>query len=401
MKTSLPFVLCLLLLGCPSTPEPEPEYSRALPAGQSALVRVSQGEFTPSPGTAFEARDPGLIEAIDQSILWFMAPSSKQFFPFENICTHEQAQASLVAFRELLTSNLSPQEFKRELWRKFEMYRSVGWNGQGTVLFTGYYAPEFKASRVSAPGFEHPLYRRPEDLVTDPNTGRPLGRKTPDGGTAPYPTRRQIEEQGLLEGTELFWLEDEFATYVVQVNGSAKLTLPDGTIVYVGYDGKTDREYKGLGTVAVEEGIIAPENLSLRSLRRVWGRNPQLVRKLMYVNESYVFFTEYDGETWPAGSLGVRVTPQASLATDKKIYPRGGIVLVATTLASTTHGNPEFLRFMLDQDTGGAIRAPGRADIFMGVGPAAETLAGGQYAKGALYYYILKSELIPQYTGGR
>jgi membrane-bound lytic murein transglycosylase A len=121
----------------------------------------------------------------------------------------------------------------------------------------------------------------------------------------------------------------------------------------------------------------------------------------MYANESYVFFTEYDGANWPAGSLGVQVTPQTSLATDKKIYPRGGVVLVYTTLASTTHGHPEFLRFMLDQDTGGAIRAPGRADIYMGVGPAAETLAGGQYAEGALYYYILRPEFVSQYLKGR
>lgn len=108
-----------------------------------------------------------------------------------------------------------------------------------------------------------------------------------------------------------------------------------------------------------------------------------------------------DGADSSGSSLGVRVTPQASLATDKKIYPRGGVVLVHTTLASTTRGRPEFLRFMLDQDTGGAIRAPGRADIFMGIGPTAETLAGGQYAEGALYYFILKPELVPQYLEGR
>lgn len=401
MKKLIPMLFSLLLIGCPSTPEPEPEYDRPLPAGKSALVRVYPGDLIPSTAKAYQQRNEDLVNAIDQSLLWFMAPSTTQFFPFEDVCTHEQAQASLIAFRELLLSGLSPQDFSRELWRKFEMYRSVGWNGQGTVLFTGYYAPEFKASRTQAPAFNHPLYRRPADLVTDPNTGRPLGRKTASGAIAQYPSRREIEEGQLLAGTELIWLEDEFAAYIVQVNGSAKLTLPDGSVVYVGYDGKTDREYKGLGTMALEEGLIAPENLNLPALTEAWRRNPDLVRKLMYGNESYVFFTEYDGSNWPSGSLGVQVTPQATLATDKKIYPRGGVVLVQTTLASTTRGRPEFLRFMLDQDTGGAIRAPGRADIYMGVGPAAETLAGGQYAEGALYYYILKPELVPQYLKGR
>ena len=397
MKLSISILGSLLLLGCSSPPEPKPEYDRPLPAGKSALVRVYPGDLIPSPKIAYEHRNEDLLAAIDQSLLWFMAPSTQKFFPFEDICTHEQAQASLIAFRELLLSDLSPDEFERELWGRFEMYRSVGWDGQGTVLFTGYYAPEFRASRVKAPGFDHPLYRRPADLVTDPDTGRPLGQRTPTGKIAPYPTRREIEEKNLLAGTELVWLEDEFASYIVQVNGSAKLNLTDGRTIHVGYDGKTDREYHGLGTMAVEEGIVAPENLNLPALTQAWRRNPNLVRKLMYANESYVFFTEYDGANWPAGSLGVQVTPQTTLATDKKIYPRGGVVLVYTTLASTTHGRPEFLRFMLDQDTGGAIRAPGRADIYMGVGPGAETLAGGQYAEGALYYYILKPQFVAQY----
>jgi membrane-bound lytic murein transglycosylase A len=110
-----------------------------------------------------------------------------------------------------------------------------------------------------------------------------------------------------------------------------------------------------------------------------------------------VFFTEYDGDTWPAGSLGVRVTAGRTLATDKKIYPRGGIVLVDTTAVTVAETKHEYLEFMLDQDTGGAIKAPGRADIFMGIGPGAEILAGGQYAEGRLYYLFLKTEYVDQY----
>jgi membrane-bound lytic murein transglycosylase A len=112
---------------------------------------------------------------------------------------------------------------------------------------------------------------------------------------------------------------------------------------------------------------------------------------MMNRNESYVFFMEYPGDKWPSGSLGVRVTPRASLATDKAIYPRGGVVLVDTKAVTLTRGKSDFLRFLLDQDTGGAIRAPGRADIFMGIGRDAEVLAGGQYAEGKLYYFFLKS----------
>ena len=94
----------------------------------------------------------------------------------------------------------------------------------------------------------------------------------------------------------------------------------------------------------------------------------------------------------------MKVTPETSLATDKKIYPRGGVLLVDTQAVTFSSGNRPFLRFMLDQDTGGAIEAPGRADIYMGVGPGAEILAGGQYAEGRLYYFFLKPQFIDRYA---
>ncbi|MHC4827964.1 MAG: MltA domain-containing protein, partial [Planctomycetota bacterium] len=168
-------------------------------------------------------------------------------------------------------------------------------------------------------------------------------------------------------------------------------------VIYVGYAGKTDRPYKGLGRSMVETGLLGEEELSLSAIKRVYREDPERVAELIYDNENYVFFTEYDGDTWPAGSLGVKVTPERTLATDKKIYPRGGLVLVDTTAVTVAETKRSFFEFMLDQDTGGAIKAPGRADIFMGVGPGAEILAGGQYAEGRLYYLFLRSEYIDQY----
>jgi membrane-bound lytic murein transglycosylase A len=142
----------------------------------------------------------------------------------------------------------------------------------------------------------------------------------------------------------------------------------------------------------VEAGLLDRGEVTLSTIRRTYRRHPQRVEELMMRNENYVFFTEYEGGNWPAGSLGVKVTAERSLATDKKIYPRGGIVLVDTEAVTFASGTRRFLRFMLDQDTGGAIQAPGRADIFMGIGPGAEILAGGQYAEGRLYYLFLKPQ---------
>lgn len=388
----------VLAAGCKSKPAPveKIDYARPLGPGESALRKITDPARLPDMAGAFQSRDEYLLDALDQSLIWFKAPSSRQFFPFESI-THEQAEASVLAFRELLGSASNAASFAAEITQMFDVYESVGYNGAGIVLYTGYYAPVFDASLQRTAEFAHPLYKRPADLVTDQKTGTPLGRRTASGRIEPYPTRSEIESSGMLKGTELVWLKDALSAYVVQVNGSAKLRMPDGSILYIGYNGKTDRPYTGLGKLMVDEGVIPADQLSLPAIRQVFQQDPNRVLELIKRNESYVFFTEYDGGNWPAGSLGVKVNERASLATDKKIYPRGGVVLVDTDSVSLTRGKEKFLRFLLDQDTGGAIQAPGRADIFMGVGPTAEILAGGQYAEGRLYYFILKAEHVNRF----
>ncbi len=378
--------------------DPGPDYSRQLPPGASALRLITDPSRLPDLAGAYRNRDVFLLESIDQSIKWFNAPSSRQFFPFEGI-THAQAKASVHRFGELLQSAASEQEFVAEIRNTFDIYESVGYNNEGVVLFTGYYAPIFRASRYRTSEFTHPLYKRPDDLVTDPVTGEPQGRRTSSGSIVPYATRRQIEESGMFEGRELVWVEDALSAFIIHVNGSAKLQMEDGTDMHIGYAGKTDHPFTGLGRTMLDEGILTPNELSLNAIRRVYSQQPDMVQEMMYRNNNYVFFTEYDGDAWPAGSLGVRVTTESSLATDKRIYPRGGVVLADTRAVTYTEQQRPFLRFMLDQDTGGAINAPGRADIFMGIGPGAEILAGGQYAEGRLYYLILKSEHVDEPAG--
>ena len=396
---------CGALYGCAAepvvqTPLPAtPDYARPLPLGNSALRLVTDPRRLPDLAGAYANADALLLDAIDESLVWFAAPSSRQFFPFEGI-THERARQSVLAMRELLPVRPGDdaEAFVAEVLRTFDIYESVGYDGAGTVLFTGYYSPVFRASRVPTGSFAYPLYTRPADLKTHPVTGAPLGRLRPDGSVAPYPTRARIETSGLLAGSELVWLTDELSVYLIHVNGSAKLRLaepgPPDKFMYVGYAGKTDRPYRSLGESMIEAGLLTRDTVSLAAIKRLFERDPQRVIDLMYRNENYVFFTEYDGDHWPAGSLGVRVTPERTLATDKKIYPRGGVVLVDTTAVTFGRERREFLQFMLDQDTGGAIQAPGRADIFLGIGPSAEILAGGQYAEGSLYYFVLKPDFV-------
>lgn len=402
----------LLLGGCKTKQVEEPKDDPWAETLGPALVKLGPNDPKPDFGVAFANRDMYTGLAVEESIRWFQAPSSRQFFPFYNqstrdvVASHEQAAASLIAFRETLANAGSAEEFRLSIEQLFDVWQSVGYDAERNVLFTGYFSPEFRGSRVRTAEFNYPLFKRPPDLVSDPVSGEPQGRRLGDGSVVPWPGRGEIESSNMFAGTELVWVASALDSYIIHVNGSAKIILPDGATMFIGYAGKTDRPYYGLGKALVESGAIPREKLSLSSIRRYHQQNPAEVEALMKKNESYVFFTEYDGKNWPAGSLGVKVHEKASLATDKKIFPRGGVVVVDTVTPSLSGGQQKFLRFMLDQDTGGAIRAAGRADIYMGVGPTAELLAGGQLNDGKLYYLILKPEYVSQYplpssSGGR
>jgi membrane-bound lytic murein transglycosylase A len=373
------------------------------PTDGPALIKLGESDPKPDVGAAFARRTFYLNRSVDQSIGWFQKPSSRQWFPFKNqgtaeqICTHEQAAASVVAFKELLATSTSEEDFEAKFLEMFDVWQSVGYTADREVLFTGYYSPIFKASREADDRFKYPLYTRPADLVSDPATGQPLGRRLADGSTQPWPSRAEIESSGMLKGTELVYLENPLDVYIVQVNGSAKLIMPDSSVMYIGYAGKTDGQYVGLGKSMMEEGLIPKNQLSLSAIRRFYKTNPAAVDELINRNNSYVFFQEYDKGAWPAGSLGTRVNEDASIATDKSIFPRGGLVMVDTRANTFTRGLIEYKNFMLDQDTGGAIRAAGRADLYMGAGAAAELLAGGQYATGKMYYFFLKPEFVSRY----
>lgn len=382
----------LMVFGCSSAPESTPRYDTPLPPGSVALRPVSPGRHPDLQG-AWANRDGALVDAINNSLAWYTYPSSSRKFPYRTTIgeiTHADAQASLKRFSEILQQSRGAVEFEQAILDEFQVYESVGWDGNGGVLFTGYYAPDFAASLVPTDRFQHPVYARPMDLVTDPEDGFPIGQRLPDGSIGTYPTRREITESNMLAGTEVAWLETALDAYVVHVNGSSRLMLPDGSIKFIGYAGKTDRPYRGLGREVVNEGLVSSNDLSLSAIYDLHGEDPRVVEELINRNENFVFFKDYDGSNWPAGSLGVKVTPKRSLATDKNVYPLGALCLVDTQGVSVSGSQVPFRRFMLDQDTGGAIKAPGRADIYMGEGNDAETLAGGQYSEGRLYYIFLK-----------
>jgi len=321
---------------------------------------------------------PVLLQAIDHSIRYIRTPSAAKRYPVAGI-SQELVEKSLVRFRRLVQVSRTAKDLQQAVNREFDVYQSVGRDRKGTVQFTGYYEAVYKASRTRTDEFQYPLYKLPSDFAQ---------------WRSPHPTRAMLEGSKQLAGSEIAWLSDRFQAFLVHVQGSARLQLKGGEVLTVGYAGKTDQPYRSVGAELVRDGKIRLEDVDLQALIDYFRANPQ--ETLMYLNRnpSFVFFRETSGQ--PAtGSIGVPVSPERSIATDKKIFPSGGIALVRTQVPfeNPMTGKLELRnvqRFVLDQDTGGAIRGAGRVDIFMGTGDRAKQRAGLIKGDGELYYLLLK-----------
>ena len=373
----------------PIGPPEQPDYSRPLPPGQLALRKVTDPAQIPDFGPGFTDQD-GLRQAVNNSLAYLARPSSRRFFPYGQI-SHEQAVASLQQFLRVLDEARTPEQFDDLLRSGFDVYTSVGYDDEGTVLFTGYYCPIFDARLKPDERFRYPLHKPPPDLARDRRTGMTLGRRTADGSVVPYYTRDQILKLGL-PGSELVWLADAFEAYVVSVQGSARLRLPDGRLMEIGFAGDNGHDYVSVAEAMISHGKLDRNELSLDAMISFFRQHPDQLDVYLPLNPRYVFFKPVTGG--PYGCLNVPVLPFRSIATDKEIYPRACLAYVVTELARDTEGPAQtqpFRGFVLDQDRGNAIRAAGRCDVFMGIGARAGRLAGRTKAEGRLYYLFAKS----------
>jgi len=336
-----------------------------------------------------ESGKPGdrrsLLISIDYSLAYLQTPKAEAIYHNYAIAgiTRDRVRHSLHRFRQLVVSSNSPAQLQASIKREFLFYKAAGKDGKGTVGFTGYFEPIYAASRERVGEYRYPLYRLPPDLAS---------------WSKPHPTRLELEgADGLsatrLRGLELVWLRDRFQAFLVHVQGSARLQLTDNTLMTVGYASKTDRTYTGVGRELVKDGKFSLEDLTLIRLTQYFQQFPADMNKYLPRNESFVFFRETNGS--PAtGSLGLPVTEERSIATDKSLMPPGALALIKTKVPyQNPKGNFEQVtvsRYVLDQDSGAAIKGAGRVDIFMGTGDLAGDRAGLINGTGELYYLILK-----------
>lgn len=395
--------LLLCVVGCQgktarvAPPPPPPDYTRPLGPGERALRLVTDPAERPDLTTlTAQLSDPNFLESLRLSAGWYDKPSSKTYFkPDISGISHVHAKTSAQALLYLVESGPTPEQAAAQINSQFDVYQTVGWNKQGVVLFTGYYSPEFTASHERVGEYQFPLYTRPADLRSDPITGEVFGRDTGDGRTVPYYTRGEIESQGILKGSELVYLPQRLDAYTIEVNGSAKLDLTNGKTLYIGHAGTNGLKYTSIGRALIKDGKLDKNTVSMPTIRQFFLNNPDELEKYIGLNDRFVFFKQYENpEQWPGGALGVRVNAMRSLATDKEVYPPGAMVLVKTGTKNRTGPIEPIEQLVFDQDAGGAIRAPGRADFYFGIGPAAEAKAGELAVEGTMYYFFLKRDLV-------
>ena len=386
---SAALAIMVLFAGC-HKPQQIKKYDRQLPPGELALRKITNPADLPDL-TAGCYDFTGLRLAIDNSLDYLKKPSSKKFFPYGKI-SHQQAVDSLKAFRKLLDSGSRGARLNTDILTQFDVYISVGCDDVGTVLFTGYYTPIFDGSPVRTERFRYPLYKQPEDLLKGPN-GEILGKRGANNQTTLYPPRAELENSGELKGKELIWLGDPFEVYIAHVQGSAKIRMPDGKLATVGYAANNGHEYKSVAEALVADGKMPRDKMSLSAMIDYFRKNPGEVAPYTQRNPRFVFFRTEGGE--PRGSINEPVTPMRTIATDKSIFPRACLAFISTKLPQATANEisiQPYDGFVLDQDTGGAIRAPGRCDVYMGQGDIAGKMAGQTYQEGKVYYLFLKPE---------
>ena len=378
------------MAACRPLAAPEPARS---PEG--ALVEVAPGEV---PAFRDDLDLGGLEEAVGQSLVYVRRvlsadPARTVGFGSARVPL-ARVHATLERFLEIVRSRPSPAQLDAAVRREFRVLRSIG-DGRGTVLFTGYYLPELRGALERGGPFQVPLHRAPDDLVTArardfPQLSEDVVGRVEGGRLLPYPTRAEIAN-GALHGkrAELLFVDSAVDAFFLEVQGSGIVRLPDGTARVVTFAGKNGHRYAAVGAELVRRGAMTREALSLQSIKAWLLANPSEQEAVLATNPSYVFFRFADAAL---GSIGVPVTAGRTIATDFRVYPKGALAFVASERAADETGSTfvPFSRFVLDQDTGGAIRTSERVDLFFGSGAYAESAAGRMRHPGALFYLLLR-----------
>ena len=342
----------------------------------------------------------GLDAAVAQSVNYYRKlPADKTFNYDDLIYSPDEMAASLDLFMSI-TKNYQGRERMRQLTEKFLFFESK--NPDGEAFFTGYYEPLLDGRLVPDEEFTAPLYQRPDDLIevslgqfserwkNERIVGRLQGTRL-----IPYDSRDEITNDNSLRdrATPIAYVK-EIELFFLQIQGSGLIKLPEGEVMRVNYAASNGHPYRAIGAILKDK--IPPDRMSLQAIKEYLYAHPDEVKSILSYNQSYTFFREIgDG---PLGNIEVPLTPGRSIAMDRKVVPGGGLAYIETELPVVDNGEiidwKPARRFVLVQDTGGAIREHGRVDIFFGNGEKAEIRAGYLKQRGKAFIIVARKEFL-------
>lgn len=371
-------LLACLAFAAACTKEPEPVPDR---------VTLAPAPFDTLPGWTADRHGRALV-ALRRSCEKPVAIGASQERPFAIAPTDWAGPCA--AARDVDPADDGAARTFFETW--FRPFRVL--NGKKpTGLFTGYFEAELRGARTRGGPYTVPLYRLPDDHVSvdlskfDPAlAGRHLVGRVRDGRLEPYFSRGEIEKGALAHrNQELLWVDDPIDAFVLHVQGSGRVILPDGAVVRIGYAGNNGLPYRSIGRALIDRGALPSGGASWGEIRRWIDTNRDQAAELLAVNRRFIFFREIKGDG-PIGAAGVALTPRRSLAVDPRFIPYG-VPLWLDTVWPNEPGRP-LRRLMVAQDTGSAIRGPIRGDFFWGYGEEALSYAGRMKSEGG-YYMLL------------
>jgi membrane-bound lytic murein transglycosylase A len=309
----------------------------------------------------------------------------------------------------ILETSPTPQDLDRQIKQKFDVFQMAGRDSTGTVVFSSYYEPTLEASLNYDRTYKYPIYARPDDMVSinledfnEKFKGEKLTGRIVKNEMVPYYSREEIDFGGVLEGKglELAWFKKRSDIMDLQTEGSGRLHLPDGRVIKAKFASTNSLKFKGWLTAMVEAGALPREGISPEKGQQYLDEHPGKVRSILSMNKRYVFFKleqPADPEEGPAGTYGLPLTGWRSVAVDNALVPMGTLAFMRVNAPDVDAdgklvGRKQDSRFVFCQDTGGAIKGPGRVDFFAGNGKKATTFAFKLWDQGQMYFLVLKQK---------
>lgn len=382
----------LLLFGCSTAPQqetpPQKETVPPTPESQDFVagdVRLSPSQFADLPAT----RDEDWEQALKA---------------FQVSCTTMQHHS---LWREACRNAQGmPQGLARAFFEgNFELWKVSARDSQSGFfidkgLMTGYFEPILRASRVRHGIYQYPIYGVPDDLITveldsiHPQLkGLRLRGKLQGRKLVPYDDRKGIASRKDLEKKHVIcWADDPVEAFFLQIQGSGRVLLDNGSLLRIGYADQNGHPYRSLGAWLIENAGLTRDEMSMQRIKQWVRDNPQRRQELLNANPNFVFFAErtgYSDDQGPVGAQGVPLTPLASVAVDRR-YWKLGVPFV--TAASQSMPAMQFVRPVIAQDTGGAIKGVLRFDYFWGLGNEAGNRAGSQKSDVSAWVMVPKGQ---------